>query len=83
MAQSTKQQHLIKHLQMERHEHEQHQGPYHTPQEVCLMLTFVGTVRLVSSFTTLRGGVHCTGCVPQKKINMFYPWNKDETNHVQ
>ncbi len=53
-----------------------------TPQ-VCLMHTLVGRVRLVSSFTTLRGGVHCTGCVPQKKINIIYPWNKDETNHVQ
>ena len=45
-------------------------------------VTFVGRVRLVSYFTTLRDD-HCTGCVPPKKINIFYPWNKDKKYHVQ
>ena len=51
-----------------------------TPQ-VRLMLTFVGRVRLVSSFATLRDD-QCTGCVP-KKYKKNYPWNKDKKNRVQ
>ena len=51
-----------------------------TPQ-VCLMLTFVGRVRLVSSFATL--GMTNVLDVSLKSIKKIYPWNKDKKNRVQ